>query len=64
MTEYIVVKAPSGRPSEDYMQIWLNGNDAMGRELVCTYFDGRDLYFVFRRAARRYAPGGKGCVVE
>ncbi len=57
MAEYIIVKAPHGRPGEDYMQIWLNGNDAVGRELVCTYFDGRDLYFVFRLVDSTAAAG-------
>ena len=48
MNEYIVVKAPSGGSGEEFVRLWLNGNSAMGRELVCTYCEWDELYFVFR----------------
>ena len=63
VTEYIVVKAPSGGSGEEFMRLWLNGNSAMGRELVCTYSEWDELYFVFRLVAIT-AAGGEGAVVE
>ncbi len=48
MSEYVVVKAPTGGSGEDFICLWLNGNSAMGRELVSTYSEFDELYFVFR----------------
>ena len=63
VTEYVVVNAQSGGSGEEFIRLWLNGNSAVGRELVCTYSEWDELYFVFHLVAIT-ADGSEGTVVE